>query len=60
MPKQVIRLALEQEPDNAEALTLLGQVLHETDRYDEAIPVLERASSSILRAPTLRISMALP
>ena len=32
-----------EEPDNPEALTVLGQVLHETDRYDEAIEVLEQA-----------------
>ncbi len=36
-------MALKQEPENAEALTIFGQVLHETDRYDEAIEVLDRA-----------------
>ena len=34
---------LEDDPANADALTVLGQVLHETDRYDEAIELLERA-----------------
>ena len=38
-----IRLAVQQEPENPEALTIFGQVLHETDRYDEAIEVLEKA-----------------
>src|SRR5206468_4795396 len=41
--EQAARIALQEEPENAEALTVLGQVLHETDRYDEAIEVLERA-----------------
>ena len=36
-------MAVQEEPENAEALTVLGQVLHETDRYDEAIKVLEQA-----------------
>ena len=30
-------------PEDADALTVLGQVLHETDRYDEALEVLEKA-----------------
>ena len=30
-------------PENADALTVLGQVLHETDRYEEALEVLEKA-----------------
>lgn len=41
--EQAARLALQQEPENAEALTVLGQVLHETDRYEEALEVLDRA-----------------
>ena len=41
-----MRLALQEEPENADALTVLGQILHETDRYDEAIEVLERALKS--------------
>ena len=41
--EQAARLALNEEPENPEALTLLGQVLHETDRYDEAIVVLEQS-----------------
>jgi tetratricopeptide (TPR) repeat protein len=34
---------LNEDRENPEALTLLGQVLHETDRYDEALDVLDRA-----------------
>ena len=41
--EQATRLALKEKPELPEALTLLGQVLHETDRYDEAIDVLDRA-----------------
>ncbi len=33
--QQATRNVLKQQPDNAEALTVLGQVLHEMDRYDE-------------------------
>ncbi len=41
--EQATRLALKEESENPEALTILGQVLHETDRYDEALDVLDRA-----------------
>ena len=36
-------IVLEDEPSNAEAMTVLGQVYHETDRFDESIAVLEKA-----------------
>ena len=45
-------------PDNAEALTVLGQLLHETDRYDEAITVLEEALALTPIMPRRIISMA--
>ena len=38
------RGTLKDEPDNADALTMLGQVLHETDRYEEAIRFSRRRS----------------
>jgi tetratricopeptide (TPR) repeat protein len=44
--EQATRLALQEEPENAEALTVLGQVLHETDRYEEALKVLDQAVKS--------------
>ena len=41
--EQAARLALEMEEESADALTVLGQVLHDRDRYDEALEVLGRA-----------------
>ena len=36
-------MALKQDPENAEALTVLGIVMHELDQYDEALKLLEQA-----------------
>jgi tetratricopeptide (TPR) repeat protein len=41
--EQASRAILAKSPEDADALTVLGQVLHETDRYEEALEVLERA-----------------
>lgn len=41
--EQAAKRALEANPKNADALIALGQLYHETDRYDEAIKVLEEA-----------------
>jgi tetratricopeptide (TPR) repeat protein len=41
--EQASQLALKGDPNNVEALVLLGQIFHETDRYDEAIEVLQKA-----------------
>jgi tetratricopeptide (TPR) repeat protein len=41
--EQACRMVIADDPNNAEALTVLGHILHETDRYDEAIVVLEEA-----------------
>ena len=41
--EQATRMVLQDDPENTEALAVLGQILHETDRYDEAIAVLEMA-----------------
>lgn len=41
--EQAARLVVRDQGDHGEALTVLGQVLHETDRYEEALAVLERA-----------------
>ena len=42
LAERAVKLVLSREPENIDALTLLGQVFHETDRYAEAISVLER------------------
>ena len=41
--ERACQMALEDDANNAEAMTVLGQLMHETDRYDEAIALLERA-----------------
>ena len=41
--EQACRLALKHDPDNAEAHTVLGQILHEIDDYEGALTVLGRA-----------------
>lgn len=41
--EQACRMVLADDPKNVEAMTVLGHVLHDTDRYDEAITVLEEA-----------------
>jgi tetratricopeptide (TPR) repeat protein len=45
--EQAARLVLEEEPENADALTVLGQVFHDSDRYDEALEVLGRAIEAV-------------
>lgn len=49
--EQAVRAVLKQEAENPEALIVLGQVLHETDRYDEAIEVLDRALKKAPNSP---------
>lgn len=41
--EQACRLVIVDDPDNAKANTVLGQVMHETDRYEEAIYFLTEA-----------------
>jgi len=41
--ERACRMVIEDDAHNAEALTVLGHVLHETDRFEEAIAVLEKA-----------------
>ena len=41
--EQACRLVLEDHPDNVEALTVLGMVLHELDNYEEALVHLGKA-----------------
>ena len=41
--EQAARLALQVDEEGADALTVLGQVLHDRDRFDEAVDVLGRA-----------------
>ena len=49
--EQACRLVVKDDPENAEALTVLGQILHETDRFDEALEVLEKANELAPRNP---------
>ena len=41
--EQACRIVIADKPAHAEALTVLGQLLHETDRHPEALGVLEKA-----------------
>src|SRR6185312_769429 len=41
--EQAARLALEIDQESAAAMTVLGQLLHDKDRYDEALEVLGQA-----------------
>lgn len=41
--EQACRMVVADDKTNADALTVLGQILHETDRYEEAIVVLKEA-----------------
>ena len=41
--EQASRMVIADDPDSAEGMTVLGQLLHETDRYEEAIAQLEQA-----------------
>ena len=41
--EQACRLALQEDPNNANAHALLGEVLHETDRFPEALESFETA-----------------
>ena len=49
--ERACRLALAQDADHAEALTVLGSILHELDRYEEAVEVLAKADSIAPRNP---------
>ena len=41
--ERACNLVVSDNDANAEAMTVLGQIYHETDRYDDAIEVLEKA-----------------
>jgi tetratricopeptide (TPR) repeat protein len=41
--EQACRLALEQDPNSAEAHAMLGELLHESDRFNEALASFETA-----------------
>ena len=43
LAERATRIVLEDDPDHVEAKVALGQLMHETDRYDEAIVILEDA-----------------
>ncbi|MCL6251541.1 tetratricopeptide repeat protein [Altererythrobacter sp. KTW20L] len=42
--EQACRMVLEDDATNCEAMVVLGQLMHETDRYDEAITLLEKVT----------------
>jgi tetratricopeptide (TPR) repeat protein len=52
--EQACRLALEEDPDSAEAHSMLGEVLHETDRFPEALQSFEIALTLQPAAPECR------
>jgi tetratricopeptide (TPR) repeat protein len=41
--ERAVKAILKDNPDSVEALTLYGQICHETDRFDEALASFERA-----------------
>lgn len=41
--EKACRLVLQNEPDNSEAYTILGQLMHDLDKYEQAIVFLEKA-----------------
>ena len=43
LAERAARIVLEDDPDSVDAKVALGQLMHETDRYDEAIVILEDA-----------------
>jgi Flp pilus assembly protein TadD len=49
--EQACRLVIKDDPENAEAMTVLGQVLHDVDRFDEALEWLEKANELTPRNP---------
>jgi tetratricopeptide (TPR) repeat protein len=52
--EEAAKRALRADPKNADALVALGQLYHETDRYDEAITVLEQALELAPNSPDAR------
>src|SRR6185437_1769840 len=55
--EQAARLALEIDEESADALTVLGQLLHDKDRYEEALAVLGQARAHIVKALELNPAM---
>ena len=49
--EQACRMVLKDDPENAEALTVLGQVMHEIDRYEDSLEYLEKAAELAPRNP---------
>jgi tetratricopeptide (TPR) repeat protein len=52
--EEAARRALKANPKHAEALVALGQLFHETDRYDEAVKMLEQAIEIAPNSPEAR------
>ena len=52
--EQAARRALAVSPGNTDAMVALGQVLHETDQYDEAVGILAKAVETAPDSPEAR------
>ena len=46
LAERAARIVIEDDPESVDAKVALGQLMHETDRYDEAIQILEDAIKS--------------
>lgn len=44
------RTVLKREPDNPDALALLGALLQKTERAEEAVPLIERAIAAAAKS----------
>ena len=49
--EQAVRRALTADEKNADAMVALGQIYHETDRFEEAVAILEKAVAAAPNSP---------
>lgn len=52
--EQAARRAMAANPTNADAMVALGQVFHETDRFDQAVEILSKALEAAPNSPEAR------
>lgn len=52
--EQAARRAMAANPANADAMVALGQVFHETDRFDQAVEILSKALETAPNSPEAR------
>ncbi|HJQ17497.1 MAG TPA: sulfotransferase [Allosphingosinicella sp.] len=52
--EQAARRAIAAAPESADAMVALGQVFHETDRYDQAVEILTKAVEAAPNSPEAR------